>query len=285
LTVAITIPTRNRSRYLEQAIASVQAQRYSDWRLLVVDDGSTDGTPALLERFQSADPRIRSVRRSRGGSAAARNEGIRQMADAEYAIFLDDDDLWLAHTLETLVAALEADPTKVAAHGLAAMIDADGGLIRAGELEAHQLRRRAVSGSGLRPLSPSEPTTFAVFAVSNAITTPGQVLIRRTALEEAGPFREPAPDWQMWLRLSTRGSFAFVPQVVLYWRWHGGNMSSGEIRKSTSRLRVHSGLLWWPRLSARQRLVAWIGFVRYYLDPARAGSKLSRLVRPRSSGS
>jgi glycosyltransferase involved in cell wall biosynthesis len=278
LTVAITIPTYNRSHYLEQAIASVQAQTFRDWRLLVVDDGSTDGTQALLERLQSRDARIQSIRQPHRGGAAARNEGIRRLADAEFAIFLDDDDLWLSSTLETLVGALHADPTKVAAHGLAAIVDGDGRLIRTGELEAHQLRRMAVNGLGVRPLQTPEPTSFSVFAVSNAITTPGQVLIRRTALERARPFREPAPDWQMWLGLSTQGSFAFVSKIVLHWRWHGGNISSDHVRASVTRFRVHSLLLWSPGLSPSERRIAWIGFVRHYLDLARTCVEMSRLA-------
>jgi glycosyltransferase involved in cell wall biosynthesis len=276
MTVAVTIPTFNRSAYLAEAIASVQRQTYGDWRLVVVDDGSTDGTAAVVRRFMEGDSRIRLRMQDRAGGAAARNRGILEMGDADYAAFLDDDDVWEADALQTLVAALEDDPGAVAAHGLGRMIDKAGHPIRPGVIEAQGLRRVGVSGFRLSEPPVSSPTTFSVLAVSNAITTPGQVVIRSAALRRAGLFKEPAADWQMWLRLSGQGPFAFIPIIVVDWRWHVGNTSRREFRMSASRLRVHWSLLWSARITAAQRRIAFVGLLRYYIAPRRFVRKAIR---------
>jgi glycosyltransferase involved in cell wall biosynthesis len=277
MTVAITVPTFNRSGFLAEAIASIQSQTFSDWRLVVVDDGSTDETAELVRSLAKGDPRIRLVTQERRGGAAARNKGIAEIGDAQYAAFLDDDDVWESDALETLIATLEATPTAVAAHGLARMVDEQGRRIRPGLIEAQGLRRMSVNGFRLSELPVSAPTTFSVLAVSNVITTPGQVIVRKAALAKAAPFKEPAADWQMWLGLSKQGPFAFVPRVVVGWRWHGGNISSHEFRTSASRLRVHWSLLWSAALSRAQRRIACVGFLRYYMAPQRVIRKAIRL--------
>ena len=275
--VAITIPTHNRSTYLQEAIASVQAQTLQDWRLVVVDDGSTDGTRAVVERLAVGDRRIRLLVQDHAGGAAARNRGMSEEREADFAAFLDDDDVWEPRTLEMLVAELESDSAAVAAYGLARTVDSGGRPLRPGVLEAHGLNRTGVSGLGLTLWPERAPTTFAVLAVSNVITTPGQVLIRRSALMRAHKFREPAPDWQMWLDLSRQGPFLLVPHVVVGWRWHEGNITRNEFRMSVSRLRVHWGLLWSPGLAMNHRGIAWVGFVRYYVDMPRIRRRGLRL--------
>ena len=105
--VAIVIPTHNRLRQLQRAVASAEAQTYSDRELIVVDDGSSDGTAAWL----STQPTIRTVRTTvtgAGGAGAARNRGIEQ-AGGDYIAFLDDDDVWHPAYLERQIAFLSAN--------------------------------------------------------------------------------------------------------------------------------------------------------------------------------
>jgi glycosyltransferase involved in cell wall biosynthesis len=91
--VSVVIPTFNRERYLRDAVASVLAQTYDRWELVIVDDGSTDGTRGYLETL--GDGRIRPILGPRGGNPAApRNLGARTARGA-YLAFLDSDDLWL----------------------------------------------------------------------------------------------------------------------------------------------------------------------------------------------
>ena len=109
--VSVVIPTRNRAEWLPRAVGSVLAQTWTDFELLIVDDHSTDETPAVIARF--ADARIRSFRHERNfGQSKALNTGI-EHARGEYVAFLDDDDEWLPAKLAAQVALLDAAPPRV----------------------------------------------------------------------------------------------------------------------------------------------------------------------------
>ena len=104
--VSIVMPTYNRADTIERAIGSVQAQTFTDWELIVVDDGSTDDTVA---RIAGLEPRMRLIRQENRGFVGARNTGL-SASTGRYLAFLDSDDEWLAHHLELAVAFLEAFP-------------------------------------------------------------------------------------------------------------------------------------------------------------------------------
>ena len=105
------IPTRNRATLLPRAVCSVLAQTCADFELIIVDDHSTDETPAVIGAFR--DRRIRSLRHERNiGQSGAYNSGI-ACARGEFVAFLDDDDEWLPHKLAAQVAVLDAAPSRV----------------------------------------------------------------------------------------------------------------------------------------------------------------------------
>lgn len=104
--VSIILPTYNRADTIRRAIESVQAQTFQNWELIVVDDGSTDSTAALVAHL---DPRITLIWQTNRGFAEARNAGIRA-STGNYLAFLDSDDEWLPHHLELCLAFLEAFP-------------------------------------------------------------------------------------------------------------------------------------------------------------------------------
>ena len=105
--VSVITPAFNAERYLADAVRSVLGQTRTDWELVVVDDGSTDATQAVLAAF--ADSRIRVVRQENRGEAGARNTGLRS-AQGEYIAFLDADDLYLDSALTDVVDFLDAHP-------------------------------------------------------------------------------------------------------------------------------------------------------------------------------
>ena len=104
--VSVIMPTFNRADTIGRSIRSVQAQTFTDWELIVVDDGSTDNTMALIE---GCDPRLKLIRQENQGTAGARNTGLRASAGS-YIAFLDSDDEWLPHHLELCVSFLNAFP-------------------------------------------------------------------------------------------------------------------------------------------------------------------------------
>jgi glycosyltransferase involved in cell wall biosynthesis len=104
--VSVIMPAFNRADTIRRAIRSVQAQTFTDWELIVVDDGSTDDTVALIE---GCDPRLKLIRQENQGTAGARNVGLSASAGS-YVAFLDSDDEWLPHHLELCVGFLEAFP-------------------------------------------------------------------------------------------------------------------------------------------------------------------------------
>jgi glycosyltransferase involved in cell wall biosynthesis len=104
--VSVIMPTFNRADTIRRAIRSVQAQTFTNWELIVVDDGSTDNTVALIE---GRHPRLKLIRQENQGTAGARNAGLSASAGS-YIAFLDSDDEWLPHHLELCVSFLEAFP-------------------------------------------------------------------------------------------------------------------------------------------------------------------------------
>jgi glycosyltransferase involved in cell wall biosynthesis len=104
--VSVIMPTFNRADTIQRSIRSVQAQSFTDWELIVVDDGSTDNTVALIE---GCDPRLKILRQENQGAVGARNAGLRASAGS-YIAFLDSDDEWLPHHLELCVSFLCAFP-------------------------------------------------------------------------------------------------------------------------------------------------------------------------------
>src|SRR5262249_22244821 len=172
--VSVVIPTYNSVAYLAATIESVLAQTFTDWQLVLFDDGSSDGTVELAEALARQDPRIRVVPGDHQGLALARNAGFREThPDAEYVIFLDSDDTWEPRALELLVECLGRHPESPAAHGLARSIDAHGNRIEGDDLTGVMRFRREMRGNGYVDLPVSAPTSFEAELVLNYVTTPG----------------------------------------------------------------------------------------------------------------
>lgn len=107
--VAAITPAYNSAHWLPSSLDSVLNQTYPEWVAVVVDDGSTDDTPAVLESYrQRMGDRLRVIRQPNAGMSAARNTAIAAAKDAEYVAFLDADDVWLPRRLASAVEALEA---------------------------------------------------------------------------------------------------------------------------------------------------------------------------------
>ncbi len=212
-TVAVVIPTRNRARYLEEAIASVLAQTFTDWRLVIIDDASEDETPSIVQRYLG--DRVSGIRlEEHGERSAARNRGLAE-AQEPFVLFLDDDDRLTPRALAVLVAALRSSTDAVAAVGNIAYIDDEGRDIAPprGARNARSHPRRKLK---------RDVWTDAVWGW---VAQTGRVLFRSERVTSAGGFQQglvAGEDRDLWLRIARSGPALFVPDVALYHRIHPG---------------------------------------------------------------
>ncbi len=235
--VSVVIPTYNREELLPAAVESVKAQTLESWELLIVDDHSSDNTRACVERWATADPRVRSLINQRTkGPAGARNTGI-DAARGKYVAFLDSDDEWLPHHLQRMVGYLEKFPNRIDI------------------MTANAVRRRRDTGEVYGSRELREPPTFemldeamlfdreAVFDLSleRSIMTTQTLVLRRQLLDEVR-FPEdlpPGPEdmfFQYELAFRKPG-IAFLNDVhVIYWA-HGDNLTlAGDVGDAKSKV-------------------------------------------------
>lgn len=106
--ISVIIPAYNAAGYLERCLGSLRDQTFEDWEAVCVDDGSTDGTGALLDTFAAGDPRIRVIHKANEGVSVARNTGVAQ-AEGRYLLFVDSDDFLHPRTMEITFSLAERD--------------------------------------------------------------------------------------------------------------------------------------------------------------------------------
>lgn len=196
--IGVVTPAYDVAPWIATAIGSVRDQTHADWRMVVVDDGSRDGTAEIVAGI--ADDRLTLLRQANAGVSAARNRGIEAVAGCDAVLFLDADD-WLApDALARLAAALAGAPEAVAAYGGFAFVP-----------EAAQPGDPPVRvKSGPFP----EGDILHRLLVENLFANGGHMLLRADAIARAGVFRADirfGEDWEYWIRLALLGPFAVVP--------------------------------------------------------------------------
>ncbi|UMA63310.1 glycosyltransferase family 2 protein [Roseivivax marinus] len=202
--VSIILPVYNRESTLGRALDSLTAQHARDIEIIVVDDGSSDGSRALAEACAARDPRIMITQTPRNlGAAGARNVGI-GLASGRYVAFQDSDDRWFPEKLTRQLEALRESPTSRACYCGAVYFSTN---------QSYYIPRQ---GTNHRPGG----NIFEDLLASNA-TTPQTLLVERGLLSECGDFDENLfinEDWDLALRIARRTSFTFVPDplVMIY---------------------------------------------------------------------
>jgi glycosyltransferase involved in cell wall biosynthesis len=224
--VSVVIPTFNRAATVVRAIESVLQQTYRPIEVIVVDDGSTDGTQEVLKAYGSA---LVYLRQDNAGPAAARNRGIRESQGGLIA-FLDSDDVWLAAKLERQVAVLEgAGPETPCCLCDTLMRTPDGREQSAFAIA--WLRMREPEGLWLNPAAVLA-TRFVLFCQA--------VLVRRPFLLDCQGFDEQLwfmEDHDLALRLALRGPWAFVREPLAVWCGANDELNlSVAARKQPARL-------------------------------------------------
>ncbi|HEU5243650.1 MAG TPA: glycosyltransferase family 2 protein, partial [Gaiellaceae bacterium] len=204
--VSVIIPAYNAEASLARAISSVQRQTFQDFELVVVDDGSTDGTADVVRAFGG----VRYVRGSHRGEAGARNLGLEE-ATAELVAFVDADDEWLPEKLAHQIAFMERSGSSFSY--------TDAFMVRDGTRVRYSTLARPRSGEILSPLIEDW--------LDEAFLIPTEVMASRALLRSVGGFEEGLPtpghvDYGLWLKLAIRHTrFDYLDEpLAVYYRGH-----------------------------------------------------------------
>jgi len=210
--VSVIIPSYNRAAYIEAAINSALDQTYGSVEVVVVDDGSTDGSYEKLQQWEERGKLVlltHPERRNRGQSASI-NLGIQQ-ATGSYIAILDSDDMFAKEKLADQVAFLEANPETGMVYGQGHAVDADGNFLF------------KVPGDGHQELS--DPNRLLLDCY---MALPGGSLVRRSVFEKAGLFEESfraGQDHDMAIRIMEATKCAYLPKLAFYYRKHDDSIS------------------------------------------------------------
>ncbi len=221
--VSVVVPLYNKRRFIERALQSILGQSVSDFELIVVDDGSTDGSHELVEAVN--DPRVRLFRQPNAGPGAARNRGI-QEARGEFLAFLDADDEWEPDYLQESLRVLETDPNvATVSHGYC--------LFPEGKPTTELWRRRQLA-DGVHRLSPETPPIFVVHLL--AYMTAQGTVARTEVVRQHGGFYEAnrclyGEDSYLWLKVLLHHPVAVRLRPM--WRFHvEASALSSNLRKA-----------------------------------------------------
>jgi GT2 family glycosyltransferase len=211
--VTVVISTFNRARFLPEAIDSILGQSLAVARVVVVDDGSTDETPDVLDRYRD---RVDVVRLQNGGKARALNHVLPSI-DTRYCWFFDDDDSAYPDALQKLMATALAQPDAVFVFGSWDLVETDGNLHAA---DKHHIPYRFGNEA-------SHEQTWRLFRECTVMMT--GALLRTDAVIDVGGLDENllrGQDYDLMVKLAARGGFAYCGHCVYAWRQHAGDRGS-----------------------------------------------------------
>jgi len=220
--VSVIIPAYNTEKFLAETIRSVLDQTYGDYEVIVVDDGSSDGTLGVARSFE---PRVKVLAQPNRGPASARNLAIRN-SRGDYIAFLDSDDLWMTDKLEEQIAFLERNPAVGLVYSEALMFTGNNGDLKVSEKFGF-------------PYDPS----FRSLLFGNYIPN-STVMIRRACVDKVGLLNESrelvgVEDYEYWMRVAKHFAMAGIPRPLMYYRVREGNlMGDGRDIDKTPRLYI-----------------------------------------------
>ena len=221
--VDVIIPAYNAAKYLPTAIESVMTQTFEDWRILLVDDGSTDDTAEVISPFlERLGPKLKYIKQNNKGLPAARNTAIRN-SSAEFLALLDADDVWLPLRLMESLKSFEGRPQVGLSYGFNSRIDTKGAVI-----DTFATRQRHGEG------------WIARYIYMRKLDLPCPTMtFRRKCVDEVGLFDESlraTEDRDLWFRIALRYEVALVPKVIALYRVSPNSMSTDSGRMLQAQL-------------------------------------------------
>ncbi len=237
---SIMMPAYNAQKYIRLALDSISQQSFADYEVIVVDDGSSDATAAIVQEYAATDSRIKFFQNETNvGCNATRMTALANMS-GKYVAFLDSDDIWLPQKLEVFYQVLnkrEEGSKGICVHSDAVLIDAEGNDTGCGFQEKFNVRNNPVSGNILEAI-----------VLTNWINMSAAVVDRQTLIT-AGGFREfngsGIDDWDMWVRFANFAEFVFIQDRLTLYRVHQGGISSEHNKKqiACAREEVYKNIL------------------------------------------
>ncbi len=218
--ISVIIPVYNGEKTILSSMTSVLNQTFTDFELIVINDGSQDSTSTIVSQIQ--DLRVKLLSYPNAGSNVSRNRGISH-ATGKYITFLDADDIWINDKLMSQFEALQANSKASVAYSWTDYIDTNNDFVVSG---MHSIKNGDVYNDLL---------------ISNFLENGSNPLICKEALIDLGGFDESlkaAQDWDMWLRLANKYEFVAVPKVQILYRISENSISSNLHRQEKACLEV-----------------------------------------------
>lgn len=265
--ISIITPTYNREKFLSAAIDSVLKQTYKNFELIIVDDGSTDNTQALVASYVEKDPRIKYLQQKNQGQSVARNYAL-SIASGDFICFLDSDNYWPEEKLEKSIGAFESHPEVDIVYGDCITIDEQGN-------ELHRNNMRRYSGN------------IAALLLKDNFVSMNTTMTRRKCFDEMGGMsgkRRVADDYDLWLKFSARFRFMYMPEFLAYYRVMENQISTNKkLRFDTNEKIIFDFLAAYPDLISKKQKNE--GLCAFYCRKARhyAGVDKSEAYRALSS--
>jgi len=208
---------KNYARFLPQAVKSVFAQTFPDWELVIIDDGSTDDTPAAVKPFLG-DARVRYVRSDKLGQSRAKNLGMR-LSRGEFVAYLDADDAWEPTKLAKQLDVMRKKPEVGVCHCDRLLMDENGNVSPPVSREATPNANQSGALGVASRLTKMFLNNFVCFS---------SVVVRRAVFDQVGGFDpefDLSIDYDLWLRVARHWEFASVPEPLVLYRTGHGNLS------------------------------------------------------------
>jgi glycosyltransferase involved in cell wall biosynthesis len=244
--ISVIMPTYNGQLFIEQAINSVLCQSMSDLELIVVDDGSTDNTSAILEKISKIDPRLRIISRSlpSGGPTIPKNQAL-SVINSEYVCFLDHDDYYHQDKLKFMCDGMDTHPQWVAAFHDVQLVDVDQKKFQGTYLSNANFLD--IASNYLNPIQDSwfecRPDFYNFMSLYYAAMHTDSVIIApQRLLADPVSFRKcfrGSDDTDLWLRIGFQGTVGYLNTALAFYRQHENNLSTDKIKMTENAIELH----------------------------------------------
>ena len=210
--ISVVMPAYNAEQFIAEAIESILNQTYQEFELIVVDDGSTDGTLNIINEYVKKDPRLTLIHNEHGGACKARNDAIK-IAKYEWVAPMDADDVAMPNRLERLMQAALADPEVVVWGSYMHQINVEGKII--GQIQIGPTTREQFYAL--------DRTRSVIMVVNPTAMFKKDIALKVGGYDERLPA---AQDVELWDRMAAYGPILVIPEPLLKYRLHGSSISA-----------------------------------------------------------